>query len=103
LDTLYDPTTLNALRITLLKRSKKRLRDRRQHVLHHETVRESHTRRQHLHQNIDTWLKNMQHVVEEAKRVSLGGSVICKHDSCSVPHFPSCPIAWLSIVRKMPK
>jgi hypothetical protein len=72
-DKLCDPATLDALRITLLKRSKKRQRERRQLALHQEAVRESRSRRQHLHQNIDTWLKNMQEVVEEAKRVSPSG------------------------------
>lgn len=68
LDKLHDPATLDALRMTLQKRKKKRLRERRQRALHKEALRESHIRRQHLHQNIDTWLKNMQEVVEEAKR-----------------------------------
>jgi hypothetical protein len=73
LDKLHDPATLDALRMTLQKRKKKRLRERRQRALHKEALRESHIRRQHLHQNIDTWLKNMQEVVEEAKRVNFKG------------------------------
>jgi hypothetical protein len=70
LDKLHDPATLDALRLTLLKRSKKRLRQRRQRIAHREAVRTSSTRRQQLHKKIDTWLKNMQEVVEDAKRVS---------------------------------
>jgi hypothetical protein len=70
LDKLHDPATLDALRLTLLKRSKKRMRQRRQRAAHKEAVRESRTRRQQLHKKIDTWLKNMQEVVEDAKRVS---------------------------------
>lgn len=68
LDNLHDPATLDALKMTLQKRKKKRLRERRQRALHKEALRESHIRRQQLHQNIDTWLKNMQELVEEAKR-----------------------------------
>jgi len=68
LDNLHDPATLDALKMTLQKRKKKRLRERRQRALRKEALRESHIRRQQLHQNIDTWLKNMQELVEEAKR-----------------------------------
>ncbi|PNF28942.1 hypothetical protein B7P43_G15266 [Cryptotermes secundus] len=68
LDKLHNPETLDALRLTLLKRSKKRLRQRRQRAAHKEAVRQSHTRRQQLHKKIDTWLENMQEVVEDAKR-----------------------------------
>jgi indole-3-glycerol phosphate synthase len=90
LDTLCDPASLDALKIKLLKRSKKRQRERRRRALHQEAVKESHTRRQHLHQNIDTWLKNMQEVVEEAKRVSPNGSVIGKQYPCfALPSFNS--------------
>jgi hypothetical protein len=73
LDKLHDPATLDALKMTLQKRKKKRLRERRQHALRKEALRESHIRRQQLHQNIDTWLKNMQELVEEAKRVNFCG------------------------------
>lgn len=73
MDKLHNPETLDALRLTLLKRSKKRLRQRRQRTAHKEAVRESRTRRQQLHKKIDTWLKNMQEVVEDAKRVSSSG------------------------------
>lgn len=68
LDKLHNPATLDALRLTLLKRSNKRLRQRRQRIAQKEAVRESRTRRQQLHKKIDTWLKNMQEVVEDAKR-----------------------------------
>jgi indole-3-glycerol phosphate synthase len=92
---LCDHATLDALRITVLKRSKKRQRQRRQRALHQEAVKESHTRRQHLHQNIDTWLKNMQEVVEEAKRVSPNGSVTGKQYPCfALPSFTSLPILF---------
>jgi hypothetical protein len=73
LDKLHNPETLDALRLTLLKRSKKRLRQRRRRTARKEAVRESHTRRQQLHKKIDTWLKNMQEVVEDAKRVRSSG------------------------------
>jgi hypothetical protein len=73
MDKLHNPGTLDAVRLTLLKRSKKRLRQRRQRTAHKEAVRESHTRRQQLHKIIDTWLKNMQEVVEDAKRVRSSG------------------------------
>jgi hypothetical protein len=73
LDKLHNPATLDALRLTLLKRSKKRVRQRRQRIAHKEAVRESRTRRQQLHKKIYTWLKNMQEVVEDAKRVSSSG------------------------------
>jgi len=73
LDNLHDPATLDALKMTLQKRKKKRLRERRQRVLRKEALRESYIRRQQLHQNIDTWLKNMQELVEEAKRVNFCG------------------------------
>ncbi|XP_021913425.1 programmed cell death protein 7-like isoform X1 [Zootermopsis nevadensis] len=68
LDTLCDSESVDALRINLLKRSKKRQRERRRRALHREAAKESRARRQHLHRHIDTWLKNMQEVVEEAKR-----------------------------------
>jgi hypothetical protein len=74
LDKLHDPATLDALRLTLMKRRKKRLRQRRQRIAQREAVRESNTRRQQLHKKIDTWLKNMQEVVEDAKRVSTSGA-----------------------------
>jgi hypothetical protein len=70
LDRLHHPATLDALKMTLQKRKKKRLRERRQRALQKEALRESYIRRQQLHQNIDTWLKNMQELVEEAKRVN---------------------------------
>jgi len=73
LDSLHDPAALDALKMTLQKRKKKRLRERRQRTLRKEALRESHIRRQQLHQNIDTWLKNMQELVEEAKRVNFCG------------------------------
>jgi hypothetical protein len=73
LDKLHNPATLDALKMTLQKRKRKRLRERRQRALRKETLRESYIRRQNLHQKIDTWLKNMQEVVEEAKRVNLSG------------------------------
>jgi len=88
LDKLHDPATLDALKMTLQKRKKKRLRERRQRALRKEALRESHIRRQQLHQNIDTWLKNMQELVEEAKRVNFCGQVWpANTPCCALPDF----------------
>ncbi|XP_069694214.1 programmed cell death protein 7 [Periplaneta americana] len=68
LDKLNEPTALYALKTTLQKRSKKRRRQKVQCALHQEKTKEFKVRQQQLHQNIDTWLKNMQEVVENIKR-----------------------------------
>lgn len=68
LDTLAEPTILHDLKTVLEKRSKKRQRQKVQRALHQEKMKESKAIQQQLHQSIDTWLKNMQEVVENTKR-----------------------------------
>lgn len=65
---LNKPETLGTLRKLLMKQSKKRKREKRKHAERQEMLADCRVKRQHLDKSIDNWLKDMQDVVERAKR-----------------------------------
>ena len=69
MERLNNPESLGTLKKLLLKQTKKRRRQKRKREEYQEMKADYRIRRQHIDKSIDNWLKDMQDVVERAKRV----------------------------------
>ncbi|KAJ9574529.1 hypothetical protein L9F63_008302, partial [Diploptera punctata] len=68
LERLNNPGTVDHLKKLLMKQTKKRKREKRKRSERQEMLADCHVKRQRLDKTIDNWLKDMQDVVERAKR-----------------------------------